>query len=167
VIDVKKAQRDPAHSVTRRVAAGCSPVRMALAPDGATAWVTARNSNAVLGFSVPKLLAGDAGALLVTLPAGVAPVPVLVTPDGGVVLAGNSNRFGLGAKGNQTLSTFDVREAVRGRSVPLGQIKVGRFPRELTRTKSGLLVFLSNWDSDGIMVFDAARLVRAAREAVH
>jgi DNA-binding beta-propeller fold protein YncE len=92
---------------------------------------------------------------------------VLVTPDGGVVLAGNSNRFGLGAKGNQTLSTFDVREAVRGRSVPLGQIKVGRFPRELTRTKSGLLVFLSNWDSDGIMVFDAARLVRAAREAVH
>lgn len=163
VIDVQKAQTDPAHAVTARIPAGCSPVRMSLAPDGATAWVTARNSNAVLGFSVPKLVAGDAGAQIVSLPAGAAPVPVLATADGTMVLAGNSNRFGLGAKGDQTLSVFDAREAANGRSAALGQLAVGRFPRELTRTASGSLIFLSNWDSDDVMVFDAARL----RQLVH
>jgi DNA-binding beta-propeller fold protein YncE len=158
VVDVAKAQTDPAHAAVARVPAGCSPVRLALSPDGTTAWVTARNSNAVLGFSVAKLIAGDQTAQVANVEVGTAPVPVVVSPDGQLVLAGNSNRFGLGAAGNQSLTAIDARAAVSGGTAKLGQIPAGKFPRELSRTRSGSAVFLANWDSNSIMVFDAARL---------
>lgn len=158
VIDVAKAQTDPAHAVRSATAAGCSPVRLVLSPDGASAWVTARNSNAVLGFSVAKLVAGDRGAQLVSLPMGAAPVPVIASADGAYVLAANSNRFGQGGQGNQVLSVFDAREAAKGRAAALGQITVGMFPRNLTRTESGSLIVLCNWGSKTLTVFDAARL---------
>ncbi|HEX8118351.1 MAG TPA: hypothetical protein VF521_13830, partial [Pyrinomonadaceae bacterium] len=50
VVDVAKAAADPANSVAARVQAGCSPVRLAISPDGARVYVTARNSNALLAF---------------------------------------------------------------------------------------------------------------------
>ena len=56
VIDVARARKDPAHAVVARVPAGCSPVRMAISPDGDRIYVTARNSNAVLAFDTAKLL---------------------------------------------------------------------------------------------------------------
>jgi DNA-binding beta-propeller fold protein YncE len=149
---------DVAHAAVARVPAGCSPVRMALSPDGATAWVTARNSNAVLGFSVAKLIAGDQTAQVANVEVGVAPVPVIVSPDGQLLLVGNSNRFGLGAAGNQSLTVLDPRAATTGGTAKLGQITVGKFPRELSRTRSGSTVFLANWDSNSVTVFDAARL---------
>jgi DNA-binding beta-propeller fold protein YncE len=158
VVDVAKATTDPAHAAVARVPAGCSPVRMALSPDGATAWVTARNSNAVLGFSVAKLIAGDQTAQVANVEVGVAPVPVIVSPDGQLLLVGNSNRFGLGAAGNQSLTVLDPRAATTGGAAKLGQITVGKFPRELSRTRSGSTVFLANWDSNSVTVFDAARL---------
>jgi DNA-binding beta-propeller fold protein YncE len=157
-IDVAKAQTDPAHSIVSRTPAGCSPVRLSLSPDGATAWVTARNSNAVLGFSVAKLIAGDRNAQIANVAVGTAPVPVIASPDGRYVLAGNSNRFGLGAGGNQTLTVLDARAALSGGAARLGEIAVGKFPRELTRTASGSTLFLSNFDSNTVTVFDATRL---------
>lgn len=166
VVDVAKAATDPEHSVVAKVPAGCSPVRMALSADGSTAWVTARNSNAALGFSVAKLIAGDAaGAQVAKLDAGAAPVPIAVTPDGRMLLVGNSNRFGQGARGNQVLNVFDALAGAGGRAVPLGQITVGRFPREITRTASGSLMFLANWDSNSVAVFDPARLRELIRPA--
>src|ERR1039458_7720447 len=51
-----RAASDPAQAVVARVPAGCSPVRMAITPDGARIYVTARNSNAVLAFDAAKLL---------------------------------------------------------------------------------------------------------------
>src|SRR5436309_1047985 len=41
VVDVAKAQTDPAHSEAARVQAGCSPVRMAISPNGGRVYVTA------------------------------------------------------------------------------------------------------------------------------
>ena len=158
VVDVAKAETDPAHAAVAHVPAGCSPVRLALSPDGATAWVTARNSNAVLAFSVAKLVAGDQTAQVANVDVGAAPVPVIVSPDGQLALVGNSNRFGQGAQGNQSLTVLDARAAVSGGAARLGQIMVGKFPRELSRTRSGSVVMLANWDSNSIMVFDAARL---------
>src|SRR5213082_1644656 len=55
VVDVTKAESDPAHSVVAKVPAGCSPVRMAISPAGDYVYVTARNSNAMLAFNTAKL----------------------------------------------------------------------------------------------------------------
>ena len=146
-IDVAKAQTDPKSSVVSRVPAGCHPVRAALSPDGQTLWVTARASNAVLAFSTAKLIAGDQNAKTAEVVVGAAPVPVIVTPDGRYVLVGNSNRFGQGTAGNQSVAVIDTRTA----SV-VGSFAVGKFPREFTRTRSGSAIFLSNYDSHTLSV---------------
>ena len=125
--------------------------------------MTARNSNAVLGFSVAKLIAGDQTAQIASIEVGVAPVPVIVSPDGRLLLVGNSNRFGLGPQGRQSLTVLDARAAAAGAPARLGQINVGKFPRELSRTRSGATVLLANWDSNSLTVFDAARLRQLVR----
>ena len=148
-IDVAKAVSDPNHAVVSSVAAGCHPVRAALSPDGATLWVTARKSNAVLAFSTEKLLAGSAGAQIAAVKVGSAPVPIIVTADGKYVLAGNSNRFGQAPAGNQELVVIDAHT-----HVVVGRIPVGIFPRQLTETQSGSTIFLANYGSNTITVLD-------------
>ena len=148
-IDVAKAASDPDHSIVSNVPAGCHPVRAALSPDGSTLWVTARKSNAVLAFSTSKLLAGSAGAQVAEVKVGAAPVPIIVTPDGKYVLAGNSNRFAQAGAGNQDLVVIDAH-----RRVVVGGIPVGTFPRQLTQTRSGSTIFLANYGSNTITVID-------------
>src|SRR5581483_5854751 len=152
-LDVAKAATDPQHAIVSYVPAGCHPVRAALSPDGETLWVTARKDNAVLAFSTEKLVAGDSRARLATIPVGPAPVPVIVTPDGRYVLVGNSNRFGEGPNGNQSVLVIDAQ--THG---ILGQIRVGEFPRQFTVTASGSTIFLCNFGSNTITVIDPATI---------
>jgi DNA-binding beta-propeller fold protein YncE len=56
VVDVQKAEFDPAHAVLASVYAGCSPVRVVLSQDSGIAWVTARAEDNVLAFSTRGLL---------------------------------------------------------------------------------------------------------------
>ncbi len=139
-IDVAKAASDPDHSiVSRRSRRLPSRARRPLA-HGSTLWVTARKSNAVLAFSTSKLLAGSAGAQIAEVKVGAAPVPIIVTPDGKYVLAGNSNRFAQAGAGNQELVVIDAQT-----HVVVGRIPVGTFPRQLTQTRSGSTIFLANY----------------------
>jgi len=55
VISVPRAATDPAHAVVSTVAAGCQPVRVITSASGQVVWVTARGSNALLGFSAGRL----------------------------------------------------------------------------------------------------------------
>jgi DNA-binding beta-propeller fold protein YncE len=50
VVDVERALKDPARSVIAAVGAGCSSVRLVLSPTAERAYVSARNSNALLVF---------------------------------------------------------------------------------------------------------------------
>jgi DNA-binding beta-propeller fold protein YncE len=150
-IDVAKAEVAPENAVVGRVRADCSPVRLSLTPDGATAWVTNRESGTLIGFSTAQLISGSADARLTTITVGSNPVPVAVTQDGRYVLAGATNRFGPGGAAPGKLVVVD---AAQKRVV--GEISVGRFPRELA--VSGNNVLLSNNRSDTITVFDASRL---------
>jgi hypothetical protein len=62
VIDLQRAVRDPKGAVVAAVVAGCAPVRVAVSLAGATVWVTARDANALLGFSAPAVRTGPARA---------------------------------------------------------------------------------------------------------
>jgi DNA-binding beta-propeller fold protein YncE len=151
-IDVAKAERDPGNAIVSSVPAACHPVRASLSPDGATLWVTARGSNAVLAFSTSKLLAGDATAQIASIGVGTAPVPIVATPDGRYVLAGNSDRFGTPGK-NQELTVIDART-----HAVLGRIPVGAFPRQFNVTPSGSTILLSNFGSGTVTVIDPAAI---------
>jgi DNA-binding beta-propeller fold protein YncE len=151
-IDTVKAQTNPASSVVAKVPADCSPVRMSLSPDGSTAWVTNRGSNTLTGFSTKGLIAGASDARLATIEVGSNPVAVWATGDGKYVLVGNTNRFGTGGTTSGTVSIVEVAK----KSV-VATIAAGEFPREFS-PGFGTTLFLSNYRSNSLTVFDESRL---------
>ena len=161
VIDAVKAQTDAEHAVVSKTPAGCNPVRLALSPDGATAWASARASNSAFGFDVAKLIAGAADAQVAKVAVGNAPVPIAVTADGAFLLVGNSNRFATGPRPPQTVSV--VKLNAPGGPAAAGTIPVGLFPREFSHARRTPDLLLSNWDSNAITVFDGTRIASLIR----
>lgn len=152
-IDLARAIPDPDHAITSYTPAGCHPVRAALTPDGRTLWVSARASNTALAFSADKLIAGAADAKVLESRVGAAPVPILVTPDGRYVLVANSNRFGQGPAGDQSIDVIDASDGTVKHQIP-----AGKFPRQFTETRNGSAIFLCNFGSDTVQVIDPTQL---------
>lgn len=157
VIDVAKANNDPANSVLARIPAGCSPVRLAITPDGKTVWLTARNSNAVLAFDTAKLLSDAEHARVASVAVGTAPVGIAVFDGGRRVIATNSNRFA-GPTENQVLSVIDAEAALASKPAILGAVEAGAFPREINLSRDGRILFVANWMSNTVEVLDVTRL---------
>ncbi len=145
VIDVARAERDPARSVLSLVPGGCSPVRLILSADGATAYVTARGQDDVLAFDTARLVNDPAHALLGRVPAGAAPVGVALAA--GRLIVASSNRFG-GGRASQHLTTLssDWRTWGHGTAVA-AQINAGAFPREERLSPDGKTLYVTNFIS--------------------
>jgi DNA-binding beta-propeller fold protein YncE len=143
VVDVAKARTDPGNSVVARIRAGCNPVRLAISPDGGRAYVTARKSNAVLAFDTAKLLDDPDHAQVASVTVGTAPVPVAASDR--LVFAGNSNRFGTGPEGDQTISVIDPVDFR-----VIGSIPAGNFPRDLVLSRDQRTLFVANFGSSSI-----------------
>lgn len=158
VVDVARAETDPANSVAARIPAGCSPVRMAMTPDGERVFVTARNSNALLGFDTSKLISDSEHALIGKVPVGTAPVGVAVVNDGKLVIVTNSNRFAANQKARQTLTVIDATKVSSGQSAVMGSIPAGIFPREFGYSTDGRTLYVANYISKEIEVIDLTRL---------
>jgi DNA-binding beta-propeller fold protein YncE len=120
---------DPPRAAVRSEPAGAGPVRVVVGPDGATAWVTARGSNALLAFDVESLLGGRGRALRAVVAVGTAPVGVACLPGQPRVVVANSNRYASDRGEPQTLSVIDSDAALAGRPALLGTVPAGAFPR--------------------------------------
>jgi DNA-binding beta-propeller fold protein YncE len=162
VVDVARAATDPAAAVAARIPAGCSPVRMAISPEGGRIYVTARNSDAVLAFDIGRLLTDPAHARIAMVPVGSAPVPVAVIDGGARVVAGNSNRFG-GSDAPQELTVLDTGKIEAGAASILGTIPAGVFPREMSVSADGRTLFVTNFGSNSLHAIDVTRLPVAPR----
>ena len=158
VVDVDRAKVDPAHAIIANAPAGCSPVRLALSPDGERAYVTARNSNSLMAFDTRKLRTDPQHALVGQVPVGSAPVGVAVVNGGRQVIVTNSNRFAGSASDGQSLTVIDATRVAAGASAVVGSILAGAFPRELRVTADGRTLFLTNFGSRTIQMVDLARL---------
>ena len=157
VIDVARARTDAAHAVLARAPAGCNPVRLALSPDGNTAWVAARGSHAVVALDTRKFLTDPMHATVARLPVGKAPVGVAVVDEGRRVIATNSDRFAGDSAGRQSLSVIDVSNGATNAAVA-GFIPAGAFPRELRVTADGRTLLVGNFASKTLQVVDLRRL---------
>lgn len=158
VVDVSKAAGDPANSVAARVQAGCNPVRLAISPDGKRAYVTARNSNALLAFDTAKFHTDAAHARVGTVPVGSSPVGVAVLNKGRQVVVSNSNRFARDQTVRQTLTVIDAARVGEGAAAILGSVPAGLFPREFGRSPDGQTLFVSNYISSELEVIDLKRM---------
>jgi YVTN family beta-propeller protein len=158
IIDVARARTDPAHSIIGSVPAGCSAVRLVLSPAGDRAYVTARNSNALLVFDTGKLRSDPAHARIAQIPVGTAPVGIAVVDSGRKVIVTNSNRFAGSASDRQSLTVIDATNITRGAAAVIGSIPAGAFPREMRVTPDGTTLLLTNFGSRSIQLIDLAHL---------
>jgi DNA-binding beta-propeller fold protein YncE len=158
VVDVERARRDPANSVAAKVPAGCSPVRLAITPGGERVFVTARNSNALLGFDTSKFADDPAHALVGSVPVGASPVGVAVANEGKLVFVTNSNRFSKDRNARQTITVIDASKVGAGASAVVGSVPAGAFPREFGYSPDGRTLFVANYNTNELQVIDLARL---------
>ncbi|HWW74791.1 MAG TPA: YncE family protein, partial [Pyrinomonadaceae bacterium] len=158
VVDVGRAATDPANSVAAKVQAGCSPVRLAIAPDGSRAYVTARNSNALLAFDTSKFQADAANARVGSVPVGTSPVGVAVVNEGKHVVITNSNRFSRDQTKRQTLTVIDAARVSEGAAAVVGSIPAGIFPREFGQSPDRQTLFVANFLTDELEVIDLKRM---------
>jgi DNA-binding beta-propeller fold protein YncE len=157
VVDLARAVTDPAHSIVSNTPAGCSPVRLVLSPDGTRAYVTARNSNALLAFDASTLTSGSPAEPIGRVPVGSSPVGVAVVDQGRQIVVTNSNRFAGGAGDRQSLTVIDAARAMQGAGAIVGAIPAGTFPRELRVTPDGRTLILTNFGSRTVQMIDLAR----------
>jgi DNA-binding beta-propeller fold protein YncE len=158
VVDVARAEVDPAHAIVASVPAGCNTVRLVLSPTGDRTYVTARNSNALLAFDTRKLRDDPAHALIGFVHVGTAPVGVAVIDSGRKVVVTNSNRFAGGRDDRQYLTVVDATRIGDGDAAVIGSIAAGGFPRELRVTSDGSTLLLTNFSSSSVQAVDLTRL---------
>jgi DNA-binding beta-propeller fold protein YncE len=156
VIDVARAETDPAHSVLSLVPGGCEPVRLVLSDDGAIAYVTARGEDEVLAFDTGRLKTDPTSALLGQVPAGAAPVGLAI--GAGRLIVASSNRFGApGAPQHLTILDSDWQTWGHG-SVLTAEVRAGSFPREERLSPDGKTLYVTNFTSNQLQMVDLTRL---------
>jgi DNA-binding beta-propeller fold protein YncE len=146
VIDLRRAETDPARAVVATVRAGCSPVRVITSADGQQVWVTARGSDDLLCFSAARLRTNPAHALAAVVRVGEAPVGLGLVDGGRRVVVADSDRF-LSAGASADLDVVDVAAALAGRPALIGHVPAGAFPREMALEPGGQVVLVTNYGS--------------------
>jgi DNA-binding beta-propeller fold protein YncE len=157
VISVPRAGTDPAHSVVSTVAAGCQPVRVVTSADGTVAWVTARGSDALLGFSTARLRRDPARSLIARTRVGEAPVGLALVAGGHQIVVADSNRFGAPGA-SASLAVVRVGDALAGRPALAGLLPAGSFPREMVTSPSGQTLLVSCFGSGQVELVGLAGL---------
>lgn len=146
VINLAKAEQNPARSVVANVPAHCSPVRVVVSADGATVWVTARESDQLLAFSASRLRTAPAAALAAAVRVGQEPVGLALVDGGRDVVIADSNRSNV-AGGDSALTVVDARAALAHHPAVLGTIAAGLFPREMSLEPNGHTLLVGNFAS--------------------
>ncbi len=158
VLNVQKAEVNPAKAILAQDDAGCEPARVTTSTDGKIVWVTARGSNAVLGFSAAKLLSsGTRGALVAKIPVGQTPIGLALVNGGGKMVVADTDVDKSG-KGADNLAVLDVSAALDGKHALMGYIPSGELPREMTVVPGGRYLLVSDNGSAQIQVVDLSKL---------
>jgi serine/threonine protein kinase/DNA-binding beta-propeller fold protein YncE len=151
VVNVQRAESNPAGSVEETVPAGCDPGRVITTSGGSTVWVTARASNALLAFSAARLRSDPGRALIAKIRVGQSPIGLTALPGGRRILVANSglsrpgqHGSGLHADPQASLGVISTAAALAGRPALLGVIGAGVLPREFAVEPGGRTALITN-----------------------
>jgi DNA-binding beta-propeller fold protein YncE len=157
LISLHKAETDPAHSVVSRVDAGCSPVRVVTSASGGTVWVTARESDTLLGFSASRLGNDPSHSLIARVEVGEAPVGLALVDGGQRIVVANSNRFQQQGA-SSSLAVVNVAAALAGKPALAGYLPAGSFPRQMALEPGGRTLLVTNFGSQQLEKVNVANL---------
>jgi serine/threonine protein kinase len=139
VVNLRKAEVNPAKAVVSKVTAGCSPVRVMTSKDGTVVWVTARESDALLGFSAVKMRKDAKHSLIARVDVGEGPIgQTFVKHDTRIVVA-DSNLKSL-PNVTPNVAVVSVAQALAHKPALLGVVKSGVLPRQFYAIGKRLLV---------------------------
>jgi len=159
VVSLSRAESDPGASVRSTVTAGCGAVRVVTSNGGSVVWVTARESDQLLGFSAGRLVSDPTHALLSHVEVGEAPVGEAVVDDGKFIVVANSNRFSMtGAKAS--LSVVETASALAGKPSLIGEIPAGQFPRQFAVEPNGETLLVTNFRSSQLEAVNITAIPR-------
>jgi DNA-binding beta-propeller fold protein YncE len=82
--------------------------------------------------------------------------------DGRFIAVANSNRF---ATAHGTVSVVDAAQALAGKAATVETVDVGFFPREWTRSPDGQTLYLTEFVSSTLAVFDVREHFRDIHRA--
>jgi serine/threonine-protein kinase len=156
VLSIRKAETDPAASLIAQVQAGCMPARVAVSPDGKTVWVTARGSNAVLGFSASAVAAGSKHGLIAKVPVGPTPIGLTFAGGGSRLVVADTNIANAHSAGN--LAVVSVAAALARKPALLGYLPSGELPREFAVVPGGSYLLVSDNGSAQVQVVNVSKL---------
>jgi DNA-binding beta-propeller fold protein YncE len=157
VISLSTAETDPAHAVVATVTAGCGPVRVLTSTDGSVVWVTARESDMLLGFSAAGLLSDPAHSLIARVEVGEAPVGLALVDGGQRIVVADSNRFATGGA-RSSLAVVNVTAALAGRPALAGYLPAAGFPRQMALEPDGRTLLVTNFTSGQLEEVNVASL---------
>jgi DNA-binding beta-propeller fold protein YncE len=155
VIDLKRAVSDPPRSVIATAAAACAPVRVAVSAAGTAVWVTAKDGNALLGFSAAALRSDPAHALVSVTRVGEQPLGLAVADGGRMVLVADSNLFN-SRRARSEVSVIDT--AASGKPTLLGSIPAGKLADAISVPATGDGALVTNSDSQQLETLALHRL---------
>jgi len=156
VVDLRRAETDPAHAVTAVVQSGYQPVRVVTAAGGTQVWVTARASDAVLCFSAARLATDPKQALVAVVRVGSEPVGLAPVRGGALIAVADSNRFAASGA-SASLSVVSVAAALAGHPAVVGDLPTGMFPRDMAVSPDGTLL-VSDYASGQVQAIATAGL---------
>jgi DNA-binding beta-propeller fold protein YncE len=129
VLSLSRAETDPAHAVVSSVPAGCQPARAMMSPDNQVVWVTARGSDALLGFNAVKLRTDPRHALVARVMVGEVPLGEALIDHGAKIVIADSNLNKLtGVPSN--VAVVSTADALSGKPALLGYVPTGAIPRQ-------------------------------------
>src|SRR6266851_751540 len=150
VIDIAKltsqnlAQNHLNSAIVGTVPAGCNPARIAVTPDSKTVWVTARQSNYLLGYSASRLRTDPANALIAKVHVGQWPIGLILVNGGSRIVVSDND----GTNPPQTAHNLAVVDpSLAGTQALLGYIPSGFTPREFALSPDGKFLYVTNRDA--------------------
>jgi hypothetical protein len=155
VLDMTKLEHDPASAKLGQLNAGCSPARVITSQDGKTVWVTARESNYLLGFAADKLVSDPAHALISKVAVGQSPIGVIQVNNGARIIVADTDLGDIGQT-KHNLAVVDTAAALAGKQALLGYIDTGQQPREFAQF--GKYLYVSDNGSAQIQAIDLSKL---------
>jgi DNA-binding beta-propeller fold protein YncE len=157
VLSMSTAETDPAHAVTATVNAGCAPARALVSANQQVLWVTASGSNALLGFSIPKLSTDPSQALIAAVPVGESPLGMVFVDGGARMLVADSNQHNVAGQ-TSSIAVIDTAKALAGRPALLGYVSTGALPRQFALEEGGKTMLITVTNSNQLQAINVADL---------